>query len=111
MSRDLINKFLATLFTALLFFPIALESYHTSWHEHEPVDCEITQTHIHQLQLDCSLDDLQISPFNYNLFIPEIESPLVQTADQPGILNNRIYNTLHFRLRDRGPPPSGLTTV
>ena len=111
MSRELINKLLATLFTALLFFPIALESYHSSWHEHEPVDCEITQTHIHQSQLDCSLDDLQLSPFNYSLFIPDMKTPMVQTLDQPGVVKSRIYNTLHYSLRDRGPPPSGHSTV
>lgn len=104
MNPNSLHKFLAALLTAVFLFPVALESYHSNWHEHEPVDCKVTQTHIHQDQVDCSLNDLQLSPFDYSLFVPEMEQVLPLVTEELSSYDSRIRNTLHHRLRDRGPP-------
>ena len=104
MINNGLHRIFATVLLALLVFPLALESYHASWHQHEPIDCKVTQAHIHQDQVDCSLDDLQLSPFHYELYVPGLRSVAVVTRLELTAYESRIDNSLHSFLRDRGPP-------
>lgn len=104
MKKNSLHPIIACLLFVVLSLPSLMETYHATWHDHAVVDCELTDTHLHQDQVDCSLDDLQMSPYNSFVFASDIE--VINVVESAGLIryNSMIENTLHTRLRDRGPP-------
>ena len=53
--------FLSSLLTAVLMLPY-LGSFSHLFEDHEHKTCEISQTHLHELELDCDILDYQFAP-------------------------------------------------
>ena len=58
---------LSSILTAVLMFPYFGALTHV-FEDHDHETCEITQTHLHELELDCDIFDYQFpsSTFNFN---------------------------------------------
>ena len=104
MRMNVLHIVLSHVLTVLLLFPTVVEAYHNLEHKHQTLDCTHAETHLHKDSLDCSLDDLQLSPFNYGF-----ESPEWEAAPDNGLKQNFAAITAneqdnHSTQRDRGPP-------
>lgn len=53
--------FLSTLLTAVLMFPY-LGSFSHLFEDHDHKTCEISEAHLHELELDCDILDYQFAP-------------------------------------------------
>lgn len=104
MKQNHLHAIIAGVLIAVLSFPYLAEIYHSTRHDHATVHGEQTDTQIHQDQLDCSLDDLQLSPYTNIVFVGEFNEITSLETELVAQYNSLISNTLHTRLRDRGPP-------
>ena len=104
MRLNVLHIVLSHLLAMLLLLPTAVEAYHNLDHKHPTLDCTHLETHLHKDNLDCSLDDLHLSPFNYSFLTPDLE-----ITPSPDVLQNfaalsATEQDNHFTQRDRGPP-------
>ena len=61
MAINLKKIFLSSFLTAVLMFPY-LGSFSHLFEDHDHKTCEIPETHIHELELDCDILDYQFAP-------------------------------------------------
>ena len=61
MAHNLKKIFLSSLLTAVLMLPY-LGSFSHLFEDHEHKTCEIYETHLHELDLDCDILEYQFAP-------------------------------------------------
>ena len=61
MELNLKKIFFSSFLTAVLMFPY-LGSFSHLFGDHDHKTCEISETHIHELELDCDILDYQFAP-------------------------------------------------
>ena len=61
MADNLKKIFLSSLLTAVLMLPY-LGSFSHLFQDHEHKTCEIYETHLHELDLDCDILEYQFAP-------------------------------------------------
>lgn len=61
METNLKRIFLSTLLTSVLMFPY-LGSFSHLFEDHDHKTCEISEAHLHELELDCNILDYQFAP-------------------------------------------------
>jgi len=61
MEHNLKKIFLSSFLTVILVFPY-LGSFSHLFEDHEHKTCEISETHLHELDLDCDILDYQFAP-------------------------------------------------
>ena len=98
------NKILLPLFlTAVLMLPY-LGSFSHLYEDHDHKTCEISETHFHELELDCDILDYQfassieISSYKYGVFVYSFHLKKLPFFNQGDSFSIDIHYTL------RGPP-------
>jgi len=103
MELNLKKIFFSSFLTAVLMFPY-LGSFSHLFEDHDHKTCEISETHFHELELDCDILDYQfassieISPFKYGVFVYSFHQKKLPFFNQGDSFSIDIHDTL------RGPP-------
>lgn len=104
LKQDIIFKLATLLLTVTLLLPSAVKFSHVfSHHEHEICYGEY-QTHMHNLDLDCSFYKFKLSS---QFTIPNFSFEIINTQYDFNLVKSQYlflseYQALHFSLR--GPP-------
>lgn len=103
MEVDLKKISLSTLLTVVLMLPYSGSLFHL-FEDHEHKTCEISETHLHEVELDCDVLDYQFAPRIQ--ISPEIDGGLAQTSEYKKFLS--FYQGYSFSIDSietlRGPP-------
>ena len=95
--------FLSSLLTAVLMLPY-LGSFSHLFEDHEHKTCEIYQTHLHELELDCDILDYQFAPSVQ--ISTNINCSIVYASQQKKLIffneGDSFSIDIHYTLR--GPP-------
>ena len=98
------NKILLPIFlTAVLMLPY-LGSFSHLYEDHDHKTCEISETHFHELELDCDILDyqfapsLEISSYKYGVFDYSFHQKKLPFFNQGDSFSIEIHDSL------RGPP-------
>ena len=103
MAINLKKIFLSLFLSAVLMFPY-LGSFSHLFEDHDHKTCEISETHFHELELDCDILDYQfassieISSFKYGVFVYSFHQKKLPFFNQGDSFSIDIHDTL------RGPP-------
>lgn len=103
LTKEILNTFLAAIFSLALLFPTAVKFAHTfENHEHEV--CTDFSVHIHKKELDCSICD-----FHFSIFSFEANNPLEFTVINSFRTSETLYLIPEFTIKNshyflRGPP-------
>lgn len=103
MELNFRKIFLASVLTAVLMLPYLGSIFHL-FEDHDHQTCEISETHLHELELDCDILDYQFAPSIK--FTPEGLSILVQTSKQKKFTSYYLGYSFSIDTIDtlRGPP-------
>ncbi|MEK9603220.1 MAG: hypothetical protein VW127_02225 [Flavobacteriaceae bacterium] len=103
MAVDLKKIFLSTLLTVILMLPYSGSFLHL-FEDHQHKTCEISETHLHEVELDCDVLDYQFAP-SIQISL-EIDSGLAQISEHKKFLS--FYQGYSFSIDSietlRGPP-------
>jgi hypothetical protein len=103
MALNLKKIFLSTLMSGVLMFPY-LGSFSHLFEDHDHKTCEISETHLHELELDCDILDyqyahrLEISSYSYGVFVYSFQQNKLPFFNEGDSFSIDISYTL------RGPP-------
>ena len=95
--------FLSSFLTAVLILPY-LGSFSHLFEDHKHKTCEISQTHLHELELDCDILDYQFAPrieissYKYGVFVYSFHQKILPFFNEGDCFSIDINYTL------RGPP-------
>jgi hypothetical protein len=97
--------FLSCFLIAVLMLPYLGSVFHL-FDDHDHQTCEISETHLHELELDCDILEYQFAPIIK--FTPEGLSFLVQTFNQKKFSSYYLGYSFSIDTIDtlRGPPIS-----
>lgn len=86
-----------------MLFPSAFQFAH-AFENHEQSKCTETTTHIHELEVECSVCDFQISTFTYS-FDNQIEYlPTKNETIYADFYKSKKHNSIKQSFSLRGPP-------
>ena len=103
MELNFKKIFLSSFLTAVLMFPY-FGSFSHLFEDHDHKTCEISETHFHELELDCDILDYQfpssveISSNRYEVFVYSFHQKKLPFFNQGDSFSIDIHDTL------RGPP-------
>ena len=103
MAINLKKIFLSLFLSAVLMFPY-LGSFSHLFEDHDHKTCEISETHYHELELDCDILDYQFAP---SLEIPSYKSGVFDYSFRQKKLpffNQGDYFSIDIHDKLRGPP-------
>lgn len=93
----------ALLLVIIMLFPSAFQFVH-SFEDHDQSKCTETTTHIHELEVECSICDFQISTFTYS-FNNEIVYSITQNQKlYAAYYKSKKHNSTKQSFSLRGPP-------
>ena len=103
MAHNLKKIFLSSLLTAVLMLPY-LGSLSHLFEDHEHKTCEIYETHLHELDLDCDILEYQFAPSVQ--ISTHIYRSIVYTSQQKKIIFFNEGDSFSIDIHDtlRGPP-------
>ena len=103
MAIILKKTFLSLFLTGVLMFPY-LGSFSHLFDDHDHKTCEISETHFHELELDCDILDYQFAPsleiasYKYGVFVYSFRQKKLPFFSQGDYFSIDIHDKL------RGPP-------
>jgi len=103
MTNNLKKIFLSLFLTSVLMLPY-LGSFSHLFEDHDHKTCEISETHFHELELDCDILDyqfapsLEISSYKYGVFDYSFHQKKLPFFNQGDSFSIEIHDSL------RGPP-------
>tara|TARA_A200000113_G_C8722525_1_gene308868 strand:+ start:308 stop:679 length:372 start_codon:yes stop_codon:yes gene_type:complete len=103
MALSFRKIFLTSILTGVLMLPYLGSIFHL-FEDHDHKTCEISETHLHELELDCDILDYQFAPsIEFN---PEGFSALVQISKQKRFTSYYLGYSFSIDTIDtlRGPP-------
>ena len=103
MEHNLKKIFLSSFLTVILVFPY-LGSFSHLFEDHEHKTCEISETHLHELDLDCDILDYQFAPSVQ--ISTHIYRSIVYTSQQKKSIFFNEGDSFSIDIHDtlRGPP-------
>ena len=103
MALSFRKIFLTSILTGVLMLPYLGSIFHL-FEDHDHKTCEISETHLHELEFDCYILDYQFAPSIE--FTPEGLSILVQTSKQKKFTSYYLGYSFSIDTIDtlRGPP-------
>ena len=87
MALNLKKMFLTSFLTAVLMLPYLGSFYHL-FEDHDHKTCEISETHLHEIEFDCNILDYQFTPIIE--ISSDIKDALVQISQQ------KKYTSFYF---------------
>ena len=105
MELNFRKIYMASVFTVTLMLPYLGSIFHL-FEDHDHQTCEISETHLHELELDCDILEYQFAPIIK--FTPEGLSAFVQTSNQKKFSSYYFGYSFSIDTIDtlRGPPIS-----
>lgn len=98
-----ILNFSVLLLIVIMLFPTIFQFAH-AFEDHKQSKCNEVTTHIHELEVECSICDFQISTFNYS-FINEIDFLLTKNHTiYADYYKSKKHNSIKLSFSLRGPP-------
>lgn len=103
MELNFRKIYMVSVFAVTLMLPYLGSIFHL-FEDHDHQTCDISETHLHDLELDCDILDYQFSPSIE--FTPESLNTLVQTSEQMKFLSLYLGYSFSIDTIDtlRGPP-------
>jgi len=102
-KKEILKFFAASIFSLALLLPSAVQLLHTfEGHEHKA--CTEVSTHLHEKQLDCSIDSFHFSFFNLNLQTFAISKPSISGENKIFTYKEHSINSDKRFVKLRGPP-------
>ncbi|MCW5520542.1 hypothetical protein J1N09_11865 [Aureitalea sp. L0-47] len=100
---NLNTRFIGIFMLLSLLSPLTVQTVHAlDGHTHEI--CTDFSTHVHEQEIDCSIDLFQFSSFDFNPIDSEVEYIAIFIGDTPEITNLHITSNTRYANHLRGPP-------
>ena len=103
MGLNLNKIFFSSLLTAVLMLPY-LGSFSHLFEEHDHKTCEISEIHLHELDLDCHILDYQFAPSLEISFVTDFAVVCSSRQKKFPFFNEENSYSIDLHDTPRGPP-------